>query len=68
MAKAIEAPCRNCHDRHFGCHGECEKYQKYNAQMNVIRAERADAIEAYFAAGCSERTRKKFEKKGKGRY
>lgn len=23
------APCKNCPDRHVGCHGQCEKYQQF---------------------------------------
>lgn len=24
-----EAPCKDCHERHPHCHGECEIYKKY---------------------------------------
>ena len=24
-----EAPCKNCTDRHLGCHSECEEYIAY---------------------------------------
>jgi len=25
----LKVPCQNCEDRHPHCHGECEKYKKY---------------------------------------
>lgn len=25
----IEAPCKDCDERHPHCHGECEKYKEY---------------------------------------
>lgn len=28
------APCRDCGDRSPGCHGICEKYQKWRAEMD----------------------------------
>lgn len=24
-----QAPCKDCKDRHSGCHSECEKYKTY---------------------------------------
>ena len=24
-----KAPCKNCEDRHVGCHAECEKYKQF---------------------------------------
>lgn len=34
------APCKDCPDRHIGCHGKCEKYQEYDAEQKKIREAR----------------------------
>lgn len=26
------APCKDCEDRHFGCHSECEKYKLWQTE------------------------------------
>lgn len=33
----IKAPCKNCEDRHFKCHGECDRYKEFVAQNNLER-------------------------------
>lgn len=33
----MEAPCKNCKDRHCNCHSECKNYQSYNAMCKLIR-------------------------------
>lgn len=32
-------PCKECEDRAVGCHGKCEKYQKYKAELAAAKAE-----------------------------
>lgn len=27
------APCKDCPDRHIGCHSECEKYLSFKADV-----------------------------------
>lgn len=27
------APCKDCSDRHVGCHGDCEKYKAYRSDL-----------------------------------
>lgn len=50
-AKLNLQPCRNCTERHSGCHGSCEKYiavQQYNEKKKaVLRAEKLAAGECY---------------------
>lgn len=29
--------CKNCCNRHFGCHGVCESYKKYKEELERIR-------------------------------
>lgn len=35
-----QAPCKNCKNRHFKCHGECDLYKDYVEQNNKERLER----------------------------
>ena len=57
--KGPNAPCKDCPDRHSGCHAECDKYQEYAKYMENERKERDKARqiaeERYFA----ERRRRK---------
>ena len=25
-----ESPCKNCSERHYGCHAECDRYASYS--------------------------------------
>jgi len=37
-------PCRDCPDRHIGCHGKCDKYQEW-ARLNTLeREKRQEAV------------------------
>ena len=45
----IYNPCKDCTDREVGCHGKCEKYATYRAEL-----ERSKAIRNKY----SERRRK----------
>lgn len=36
----MNAPCKNCSDRHYKCHSECEKYIAYNSEREKIRAKK----------------------------
>ncbi len=33
----FHSPCKNCPDRHLGCHSECEKYIAYDILNNIRR-------------------------------
>lgn len=32
-----ESPCLRCDDRRPGCHGECEAWKEYEAQMQLYK-------------------------------
>ena len=34
-----ENPCRNCPERHVGCHADCEKYAKMREEAKKKRTE-----------------------------
>lgn len=36
----IQAPCKDCPDRHIKCHASCEKYKKY-CDLNKAESEKA---------------------------
>lgn len=36
----MDGPCKDCPDRHIGCHGECEKHKAYCAKLDVERQRR----------------------------
>ena len=31
-----DAPCKECFNRHLGCHGNCTEYKKYRAQIDAV--------------------------------
>ena len=33
-------PCKDCTDRHIGCHSKCEKYQAFRKQRDKENRER----------------------------
>jgi len=32
--------CKDCVDRHIGCHMDCERYGKFRAEIDAINARR----------------------------
>ena len=36
VAPAI-APCKDCKDRHIGCHGTCDRYKKYRSKIQKAK-------------------------------
>ena len=31
------APCKDCKDRHIGCHSKCEKYLEYKKEVQKAK-------------------------------
>lgn len=69
------SPCKDCPDRHIGCHGQCAAYVKYRTDCEQIRITRSieRAVDGYFAAVQHERKRRYLEhhrklKSGRGVY
>lgn len=42
---ANNPPCKNCSDRHYRCHSECERYITYSEEKKAEREERIKANE-----------------------
>lgn len=38
------APCKDCRERHLGCHSECEKYKAYRETLDSKNAKRKEEI------------------------
>lgn len=34
----IASPCKDCEERHIGCHSECERYADYRKRIDAQRA------------------------------
>ena len=44
MANA-NTPCKDCSDRHYGCHSECDKYKAYSESRKAVLEKRRKAWE-----------------------
>lgn len=50
----MNAPCKDCPERHENCHKSCEKYKAFRAwidQINQNKAKEFQAIDATIANG-----------------
>ena len=61
-------PCKDCSERHVGCHGYCERYFEFKKELSEFVSEvnvkyYADCASSYFLRGKRER----FRAFGKGR-
>ena len=36
-----ESPCKDCQERHFKCHGECDDYARYQEELAEFNANQA---------------------------
>ena len=36
----LNSPCKDCPDRHYLCHSECEKYLEFKKQNDALREKR----------------------------
>lgn len=37
MRNPVQSPCRNCENRHMGCHGQCERYNEYKIRHDEVQ-------------------------------
>lgn len=49
--RLINSPCKDCTERHVGCHAECEKYRKAKEETEEAKEKQRlhKETEAYFA-------------------
>ena len=50
-----DSPCKNCNERHYGCHAECDLYASYDKERKIEREKRLEACE--FERGFAEHSR-----------
>lgn len=58
--RLLHNPCKNCEDRHVGCHAECEKYRKAKEETEAARGREKLSREAdgYYADYAKETLRR----------
>jgi hypothetical protein len=39
----MQTPCKDCKDRHPGCHGMCPRYAEFRVALDAIRERRREA-------------------------
>ena len=40
----LQAPCKDCENRHPHCHGECELYKKYKEESETQKEEYRESL------------------------
>ena len=40
-----DAPCKNCDERHYGCHAKCDRYASFDKERKIEREKRLEACE-----------------------
>lgn len=38
-----KSPCKDCNDRHVGCHGSCEEYLAFDRERKALNEDRYNA-------------------------
>jgi hypothetical protein len=66
----MNAPCKDCSDRHQGCHCECEKYKVFRKERDELNALKHEANEKYYNrfARYNESLAKRYKENMKGWY
>lgn len=63
-----KAPCKDCPDRHQGCHSECEKYLEFRKERDELNELRHQENEKYYGKfakhNCALAKRHKENRKG----
>jgi hypothetical protein len=49
----MKAPCKDCKERHQGCHAECEQYQIYHAEC--VKASKKRKVDSLLKSQCFDR-------------
>ena len=56
--KKPQSPCKDCEDREVGCHGKCEKYQRFHedivAYSEVVKVNKMKDAKVYYRSGGKE--------------
>ena len=62
-------PCKNCTDRHAGCHAECDKYQAWSKERREAKERDYDTrvCERYIVERDKRNKNKMLREKARGR-
>lgn len=60
----IDAPCKDCTDRHYKCHSECEKYKAYKEDVKHFH-ENVEKSNIYCAKPSFDRIIKRMKREGR---
>ena len=47
-----DSPCKNCEERHYGCHAECDRYTSFIEKRKTENERRINAL--YIEKGLDE--------------
>lgn len=47
VISTITPPCYNCTERHVGCHGNCDDFKQYKAEVDKANETRSKGIKTY---------------------
>lgn len=45
--KINDSPCKDCPDRHFGCHSECDSYSEFRKERDLAIKKRLEEYVKY---------------------
>lgn len=64
----MKAPCKDCLDRHQGCHSECEKYIAFRKERDELNELKHQENEKYYGrfAKYNRALAKRYEENKKG--
>lgn len=73
MSLYANNPCKDCEDRHEGCHGGCEKYLGWKEELNnkknsIYQARKGEALASSFTIDEVFKIRAKKYKKKRGQF
>lgn len=62
----MDAPCRDCKDRHVGCHARCERYIAFNEEQKELRKKKRSGFEytGYLGSLTLQRHKRRRNKNG----
>ena len=59
------APCKDCENREIGCHGNCEKYKAWKAELQEMKKQIGkEKMKLYRLDGYTRKTRERLRKIG----
>lgn len=64
VSMATESPCKNCTERSYSCHSNCERYHRYKDTLEEVRAKiNAQNAETAFHKAVKRNVVKRYDKR-----